>query len=58
MALLRPCPAPPDWTADFEAFERLIPALSTLSACPGDPVHHAEGDVGTHTRLVLASMAS
>ena len=58
MPLSQPCPSAPDWVADFEAFERMIPALSTLAACPGDPVHHAEGDVGSHTRLVLASMAA
>jgi len=56
--MLTNCPAPPDWSVDFAAFERYLPALSTLSACPGDPVHHAEGDVETHTRMVLEVMAA
>ena len=38
-----------DWAACCDAIE----ALRALDATPQDPVHHAEGDVGTHTRWVL-----
>lgn len=38
-----------DWAACCDA----IGALRALDATPQDPVHHAEGDVGTHTRWVL-----
>lgn len=59
---------------DFSLMERLVPApgdspdwnavssvwseLAALSSCPQDPVHHAEGDVGTHTRMVLDELAA
>lgn len=38
-----------DWRACCEAIE----ALRALDSTPQDPVHHAEGDVGTHTRWVI-----
>ncbi len=51
-------PRGPEWTVDFEGWERLFPALSALKGCVGDPVHHQEGDVEVHTRMVLEAMAS
>ena len=53
MSLLDLVPAPgqdPDWAA----LCRLLPDLRALDRCPQDPVWHAEGDVGIHTRMVLA----
>ena len=38
-----------DWQRCCEA----IGALRALDTTPQDPVHHAEGDVGTHTRWVI-----
>lgn len=38
-----------DWGALLEA----IPALRALATTPQDPIHHAEGDVWTHTRMAL-----
>lgn len=32
--------------------------VAALAACPQDPIHHAEGDVGIHTRMVLESLAA
>ena len=29
-----------------------------LDACPQDPVHHAEGDAGIHTRIVVEALAT
>ena len=47
--LLPPAGRGLDWNACCEAIE----ALRALDATPQDPVHHAEGDVGTHTRWVI-----
>lgn len=32
---------------------KLFPELDALVGCPQDPVHHPEGDVWTHTKLVV-----
>ncbi|MEJ7805839.1 MAG: AAA family ATPase [Telluria sp.] len=48
-------PAPgvaPDWAWLLHA----IPALQLLEATPQDPYYHAEGDVWTHTRMVLETL--
>jgi len=50
--LLALVPNPPSRTIDWEELQNLIPALKSLSECPQDPLHHAEGDVGTHTKMV------
>lgn len=42
----------PDWADCLEA----IPDLRKLSRTPQDPVFHAEGDVWTHTQMVLEAM--
>lgn len=44
----------PSWSALCEA----IPELSALDSCPQSPEHHAEGDVGIHTRMVLSELRS
>ncbi len=41
---------------DWPELARLWPALAALDSCPQDPRHHAEGDAGTHTRMVLAAL--
>lgn len=41
-----------DWARCCEA----IPALSRLDETVQDPIHHAEGDVGIHTRMVLTAL--
>ncbi len=41
-----------DWAACCNA----IPRLVKLEATPQDPVHHAEGNVGIHTRMVLDAL--
>src|SRR4051812_41594244 len=57
-ALLPVCPGPPDWQIDWDAACAVFPSLASLAACPQDPRHHAEGDVGTHTRMVLAALVA
>lgn len=42
----------PDWSACLAA----LPDLHRLARTPQDPVHHAEGDVWTHTRMVVEAM--
>lgn len=43
-----------EWVA---AFEHLFPGQSVLLAqTPQDPIHHAEGDVWTHTKMVVNAL--
>ena len=51
-------PDAPGWRIDWSAIWALWPALPALDACPQDPIHHAEGDVGTHTRMVVAALVA
>lgn len=48
----------PGASLDWEALAARFPALRALVGCPQDPVHHAEGDVAVHTRLVCEALAS
>lgn len=48
--------AGPGETIDWEALCALIPGLIRLEDTPQDPVHHAEGNVGIHTRMVLKAL--
>jgi predicted kinase len=41
---------------DWKALLELVPALARLDDTPQDPIHHAEGDVGLHTRMVLDAL--
>lgn len=34
----------------------LIPELTVLASTPQDPIHHAEGDVWTHTKMVCETL--
>ncbi|HEY2513898.1 MAG TPA: AAA family ATPase [Polyangiaceae bacterium] len=51
-----PVPAPPGWNLDWEALDARFDWVRALRGCPQDPVHHAEGDVWIHTRMVLESL--
>lgn len=44
----------PDWSAIW----KLWPQLSALDTCPQDPIHHAEGDAGKHTRMVVEALVA
>lgn len=48
---LTPSPSAP--AVDWQSISALWNELSSLANCPQDHIHHAEGDVGTHTRMVL-----
>lgn len=54
--LLALVPTGPDWTVDWSEIWPLWPELAALDTCPQDPIHHAEGDVGTHTRMVVEAL--
>lgn len=43
-------------TIDWEHLCSIIPDLRKLDSTPQDPFHHAEGDVGIHTRMVMEAM--
>ncbi len=44
--------AMPNW----EHIWSLWPELQALDSCPQDPIHHAEGDAGLHTRMVAEAL--
>lgn len=54
--LLRLVPNGPTWFVLWDRIWRLWPQLPALDRCPQDPVHHAEGDVGTHTRMAVEAL--
>jgi predicted kinase len=53
-----PIPQPPDFRVDWPALDATCPWIPPLRGCPQDPVHHAEGDVWIHTRMVAEAMAA
>lgn len=58
MSLRDTVPGPPRWEIDWESVLRAArPWWGPLNGCPQHPVHHAEGDVATHTRLVAGALA-
>lgn len=52
------CPRPPHWRLDWAAVWERFPWIRDLSGVAQDPVHHAEGDVETHTRLACEALAA
>jgi predicted kinase len=51
LSLLAPSPRAVPW-ADLQVF----PWVRALEACPQDAIHHAEGNVWIHTRMVLETL--
>ncbi len=51
------CPAPPSWSVDWTAIIRQYVWLRSLADVPQDPDYHAEGDVLTHTHMVVEALA-
>ena len=45
----------PDWPAIWSLWPE---QMALLDACAQDPHHHAEGDVGTHTRMVVEALVT
>jgi len=57
-ALFDLVPSGPEWSVDWSAIWPLWRELGLLDSCPQDPIHHAEGDVGTHTRMVVEALVA
>lgn len=57
MALLELAPAAPDYRVPWEALQA-FDWVRALEGCPQDPIHHAEGNVWIHTRMVLETLAA
>ncbi|MEV2275363.1 AAA family ATPase [Nocardiopsis sp. NPDC049922] len=51
------CPAPPAWSLDWAAVREALPWVREMAGVEQDPVHHAEGDVETHTRMACEALA-
>ncbi len=56
-AFERLCPQGPGWALDWAAAEAEFSWLRRLAGVEQDPVHHAEGDVLTHTRMAAQALA-
>jgi putative nucleotidyltransferase with HDIG domain len=52
------CSSTPDFQLDWEGIERKFPCITALAGCQQDSHHHAEGDVYTHTRMVVEALLS
>jgi predicted kinase len=51
-------PDPPDFQVPWDDLDRTFAWIRRMRDVPQDPVHHAEGDVWTHTRMVCEAIAS
>jgi len=51
-------PAPGNPSIDWPTIEQTFDWFRRLSDCPQDPVFHAEGDVGIHTRMVAEALVA
>ena len=59
MTLLRcPLPSPPDWHLDWPALNTRFEWIRAMKDCPQDALHHAEGDVWIHVKMVCEALAS
>lgn len=55
--LLLRAPAPPDYAVPWDALQ-CLDWVRALEPCPQDAIHHAEGNVWIHTRMVLETLAA
>ena len=51
-------PSPPLWEVDWERIAERFGWIKTMAGVPQDALHHAEGDVLIHTRMVAEAIAS
>ena len=49
-------PAVPEPVIDWDDIAHQFDWFTRLADCPQDPVHHGEGDVQTHTRMVVEAL--
>jgi predicted kinase len=52
------CPHGPEWTVDWPRLRAASGWLRRLEGVEQDPVHHAEGDVATHSRMATEVLAT
>lgn len=52
------CSLVPKGLPDWGELWPLWPELAALDTCPQDPIHHGEGDVGIHTRMVVDALVA
>ena len=52
------CPAPPAWSLDWQYLLARYSWLHDLASTPQHPAYHAEGDVLTHTRMVVEALVA
>lgn len=50
-------PSAPDFAVPWDDLDRTFDWIRRMRGVPQDPVHHAEGDVWIHTRMVCEAMA-
>jgi predicted kinase len=50
------CPTGPQWTLDWAAVREAFGWVRALEGVPQDAIHHAEGDVATHTRMAAEAL--
>jgi putative nucleotidyltransferase with HDIG domain len=53
-----PAPAPPDFHVDWDALDARFDWVRAMRGTVQDPIHHAEGDVWIHTRMVCEAMCA
>ena len=53
-----PVPAAPDYAIDWPAIEAACPWLAPLAECMQEPEYHGEGDVLTHTKMVIGELVA
>jgi predicted kinase len=51
-------PEAPDFVVPWADLDRTFDWIHRMRDCPQDPLHHAEGDVWIHTRMVCEAMAA
>jgi predicted kinase len=57
LSLLTSAPSAPSFAVPWDALQA-FDWVRALEPCPQDPVHHAEGNVWIHTRMVLETLVS
>ncbi len=51
-------PSAPGWEVPWDDLDARFAWVRAMRGCRQDPVHHAEGDVWIHTRMVLEALAA
>lgn len=52
------CPSPSSWTVPWAEIREAFGWVRDLAGVPQDAIHHAEGDVETHTRMACEALAA